>query len=200
MMQLFIKESNKNNQRMTVRDDRGQILYIIEGHWGRKNDITSIYELNGKLLLSVKQIKNTLFPVFLIFEEGEEIACMRKHPGLFGIRDSYFTISPLNWVVTGDFDNLYFKVNENQQLIMECEKDIYGHYAVYELNVMDEKNAAICALISTIFDHHLRVKDEDETKYEGLNGEYTLGFNNFSLIHQIKHIPIKYTPLNTKTR
>lgn len=182
MIQLFIKESSSNNQRMTVRDDRGQIIYIIEGRWGRKNDITSIYELNGDLIMSAKQTKSTPLPFFQLYKNNEDIATMRRHPGLFGIRDSYFTIHPLHWTVTGDFEELYFTVhNDHQQLIMDCEKDIYNGYTVYELLIDEEVNAPVCALIATLFDPHSRNKSEDEQHNEFIESDYNFGFNAFTL-------------------
>lgn len=182
MIQLFIKESSSNNQRMTVRDDRGQIIYVIEGRWGRKNDVTSIYELNGDLIMSVKQTKSAPLPVFQLYTKDKDIASMRKHPGLFGIRDSYFTIHPLNWTVTGDFEDLYFTIQDNnQELIMECEKDIYNTYTVYELLIDEGVNPAACALLATLFDPHSRNKSEDEQRSEFIESDYDFGFNAFTL-------------------
>lgn len=182
MIQLFIKESSTNNQRMTVRDDRGQIIYIIEGRWGRKNDLTSIYELNGDLIMTVKQTKSAPLPVFKLYTPDKELANVRKHPGLFGIRDSYFTIHPLNWTVTGDFEELYFNVyNDEKKLIMECEKDIYNTYTVYELLIDEEANMPACALLATLFDPHSRNKSEDEQRSEYMKSNYDFGFNTFSL-------------------
>ena len=182
MIQLFIKESSSNNQRMTVRDNRGQIIYIIEGRWGRKNDITSIYELNGDLIMSVKQTKSAPLPVFQLYTNDKDIASMRKHPGLFGIRDSYFTIHPLNWTVTGDFEDLYFTMhNSDEKLIMECEKDIYNTYAVYELLIAEEVHVPVCALLATLFDPHSRNKNEDVQHSEFTESDYDFGFNAFTL-------------------
>ncbi len=182
MIQLFIKESTRNSQRMTVRDDRGQILYIIEGRWGRKNDVTSIYTFDGDLIMSVKQTKNTPFPIFKLKDsDGESMATMRKHPGLFGIRDSYFTIQPLDWVVKGDFEELYFTVYKEKQFIMECEKDIYNNYTVYELSIQNEEDAPLCALISILFDPHARNKVEDEQNESYEKSDYDFGFNAFSI-------------------
>lgn len=186
MIQLFIKESTRNNQRMTVRDDRGQIIYIIEGRWGRKNDITSIYELNGDLIMSVKQTKSTPLPVFQLYTKDKDIASIRKHPGLFGLRDSYFTIHPLNWTVTGDFEELYFTVHNNdQELIMECEKEIFSGYTVYELQIDKDAHAPACALLATLFDPHSRNKSEDEQRSEFTESNYDFGFNAFEL-HKVK--------------
>lgn len=161
---------------MTVRDNRGQILYLIEGRWGRKNDIMSIYKMNGEHLLTLKQLKLSPIPVFDLYEDGEKTGVMRKHPGLFGIRDSYFTLSPHEWFITGDFEDLYFTVNHKNKLIMECEKDLKSGNTVYELNIKNEEDAPLMALITTLFDHYSRKKDDVEVTDESTSEDFQLGF------------------------
>lgn len=178
MIQLFIKENIENNQRLTVRDDRGQILYLIEGRWGRKDDIISIYEMNGKHLATLKQQKLSPIPIFELYEEGQKTGVMRKHPGLFGIRDSFFTIHPHKWTITGDFEELYFTVHHENELIMECDKDISNGQPVYELNIKHDKDAPLCALISTLFDHYSRKNSDSYEQEENPDENYDLGFFN----------------------
>ncbi len=183
MEQLFIKESIKNNQRMSVRDHRGQIIYIIQGRWGRKNDQMSIYTIDGEHLMTMKQQKMSPIPIFELFEGGEKTGMMRKHPGLFGLRDSYFTLHPQNWIITGDFEDLYFTTHKDDELIMECEKDLSDGLTVYELAVKYEEDKALSALITTLFDHYSRKKVEDEEADYMRNDHYTLGFSSpFSLM------------------
>lgn len=178
MMQLFIKENLKNDQRMTVRDNRGQIIYLIEGRWGRKNDIMSIYKVNGEHLSTLKQLNLSPIPVFDLYEDGEKTGSMRKHPGLFGIRDSYFTLNPHDWVITGDFEDLYFTVHHKKKLIMECEKDLKSGSTIYDLKIKNEEDAPLMALITTLFDHYSRKKDEEEITNEAPDEDYELGFFN----------------------
>ena len=64
MRQLFIKQNQQNNQRLTVRDTRGQILYLIEGRWGRKDDIVSLQTIHGKECLQASKL-NFLLSLFL---------------------------------------------------------------------------------------------------------------------------------------
>lgn len=163
---------------MSVRDHRGQIIYIIEGRWGRKNDQMSIYTINGERLMTMKQLKLSPIPVFELFEANEKTGTMRKHPGLFGLRDSYFTLHPQNWVITGDFEELYFTTHKDNELIMECEKDLSNGVTVYELVVKYEEDAVLSALITTLFDHYSRRKvDEKESDYRS-DVNYKLGFFN----------------------
>lgn len=167
---------------MSVRDHRGQIIYIIEGRWGRKNDQMSIYKTNGERLMTMKQLKLSPIPIFELFEGNEKTGTMRKHPGLFGLRDSYFTLHPQKWVITGDFEDLYFTTHKENELIMECNKDLSNGMTVYELLVKYENDAVLSALITTIFDHYSRKKVEDEETEDMSNANYKLGFfNPFSL-------------------
>lgn len=179
MMQLFITENSNNTQRMTVRDNRGQFLYFIEGRWGRKDDIMSLYDVDGEHLLTLKQQKLSPIPTFEIFEASEKTGVMRKHPGLFGLRDSYFTIHPHDWVITGDFEELYFTAYHDNELIMACDKDLQNGRNVYELTIKNEEDAPLCALISTLFDHYSRKRDEEEEMEESFEEDYNLGFLNY---------------------
>lgn len=200
MIQLFIKENIKNNQRMTVRDNRGQILFFIEGRWGRKNDIMSLYKINGQHLMSLKQQKLSPIPVFELFEGNKKTGSMRKHPGLFGLRDSYFTMHPHNWVITGDFEELYFTAYQENDLIMECDKDLKNGNAVYELTIENEEDAPLCALISTLFDYYSRKKDEDEETEASLEEDYDLGFLNYLPYSLSFHYKSMIKTVKTKTR
>lgn len=178
MMKLFIKENIRNNQRMSVRDSRGQIIYIIEGRWGRKMDKMAIYRTDGTHLMSMIQLKMSPIPVFELIENNERTGTMRKHPGLFGIRDSYFTLHPHKWIITGDFEDLYFTTHKENELIMECEKDLKSGLTVYEVVIKNDEDAPLSALITTLFDHYSR-KRVDEKETENIFSEnYELGFFN----------------------
>lgn|SRR5699024_2137741 len=181
MRQLFIKENQRNNQRMTVRDTRGQILYLIEGRWGRKDDIITLRTLKGKEYLRAKQSKLSPLPVFEITAQSEKIGIIRKHPGLFGIRDSYFTLHPHKWIITGDFEDLYFTAYYNNDLIMECEKIQKNSCDYFELLVENDEDVPLCSLITVLLDHYSRKKKEEEQTEISSEDAYNLGFlNNIS--------------------
>lgn len=184
---------------MSVRDSRGQIIYIIEGRWGRKKDKMSIYETDGTHLLSMVQVKSSPIPVFELREEKKQIGTLRKHPGLFGIRDSYFTLQPHKWVITGDFEDLYFTTHKQNELIMECEKELKKGLTIYTLSVKYDEDAALSALITTLFDHYSRKRVESKETENIFNDNYELGFfHPFSLYTTKKnHYSLKKC---TKTR
>ena len=199
MMKLFIKENVKNNQRMSVRDSRGQILYIIEGRWGRKKDKMTIYETDGTQLLCMVQVKGSPIPVFELIDGNQRIGTMRKHSGLFGIRDSYFTLQPHKWIITGDFEDLYFTTHKENEFIMECEKVSKNGLTTYEVGIKYDEDAALSALITTLFDHYSRKRVEGKDTDNIFSDHYDLGFfNPFALYPEKKnHFPLKKC---TKTR
>lgn len=177
MLELSIKTNNQHTQRFTVRDHRGQIVYVINGRWGRKQDVLSIYKLNGDLLMSIKQIKQTPLPVFEVVENGERLGLIRKHPGLFGIRDTYYTLHPHEWVIVGDFEDLYFTATKGNHMIMECEKFVCSSNDIFKLLVEEDHNAPLCALLSIILDPYSRIKEEKEIEEVDEKG-YDLGLSH----------------------
>lgn len=200
MIDLFIKQNKINHQRMTVRDHRGQILYVIEGRWGRKHDVMAIYSLNGDQIMRIEQTKPSPLPVFEIFEENEKAGIIRKHPGLLGIRDTYFTLHPHEWVVAGDFEDLYITVTKKNEMIMACEKFIYSHSDMYELTVDKAENIPLCALLSVIFDPYSRIKDDEEEQENVYERNYNLGFGNCFSIPAGMYFSEETKPIKEKTR
>lgn len=178
MKQLFIKENQTNNQRMTVRDDRGQILYLIEGRWGRKDDMVTLQALNSDQFLRAKQNKLSPLPLFDLCTQDEKLGVIRKHPGLFGIRDSYFTVHPYEWVITGDFEELYFTAHHKNELIMECEKIHMNRCDYFEVLVENEEDVPLCALITVLLDHYSRKKQEEQQMDFVEERTHHLGFSN----------------------
>lgn len=195
MIQLFVKENKNEPHRMTVRDTRGQILYLIKGRWGRKDDSITLSELDGSLILQAKQVRMSPFPIFELFDHQDKIGIIRKHPGLFGLRDSFFTIHPQKWVIAGDFEELYFTAHQNNQLIMECEKILKDDREMFLLYVEKEEDIPLSSLLTVILDHYARKKDEEEYYQELRQGDLDLGFlshSNYSVLYSNKkHISTK---------
>ena len=179
MIRLLIKENKGESHRLTVRDSNGQILYLIEGYWGRKNDIINLFNLHGDIILQAKQINFTPFFQFELFQAQEKIGTIRKHPGFFGLRDAFFTIHPQNWLIKGDFENLCFEGFQKDKMILTVRKLISNADSLYSLNIKKEEDLALASLITGLLDHYSRkkgtVEDYDELEQDG----YNLGFLNY---------------------
>lgn len=196
MIQLFIKETKGNEQLMTVRDSKGQIIYLIEGDWGRKDDAINLYKVNGTLLLQAKQTNFSPFFKFDLFQLNQKVGIIRKHPGLFGLRDAFFTVQPHNWVIHGDFDDLNFTTFKNDEVIMECTKFISSANYLYSLKVNNDYNLSLAALVTVLLDHYSRKKDTDTANQEASQHNFNLGFINYQAYFKL--ISVKEKDVKTR--
>lgn len=179
MIQLFINEDRKESHRFTVRDDSGEILYLIEGYWGKKNDSVNLFSLNGNLLLQAKQVNMSLFFKFDLIHEQEKVGSFRKHPGFFGLRDAFFTIQPKDWIIRGDFETLNFTIFQNGQEIIETSKLLKQANYLYSLKVKREEDLVLASLLSILLDHYSRKKGNEENYDKLSQNNYNLGFLNY---------------------
>lgn len=179
MIRLFVKENRKDDHRMIVSDVHGQTFYLIEGSWGRKNDIINIFNLHGKLILQAKQTNFSLFFKFELFLSKNKIGTIRKHPGFFGLRDAFFTIQPQNWVVKGDFEKLYFTVYKEKIVIMEAAKIINNANYLFSFKVKKEENLALASLLTILLDHYSRKKEKRTNPNELEQNNLNLGFLHY---------------------
>lgn len=178
MKRLYIKDQSKSKNLKTIRDDRGQILFLIEGQWGRKDDLIALSTLKGTPVLSAKQNTLSPFPTFYFYTPEEKIGTLKKHPGLFGIRDAYFTLIPQSWIITGDFEELYFTIHQKNQLIVECEKEMTQDDSIFMMDIKNEKDIPLAAVITVLLDHYTRSQDHSYIEEETLDSDFNLGFLN----------------------
>lgn len=179
MIRLFIKENKGCRHRLTVQDESGQILFLIEGYWGRKNDIISLFSLHGDLILQAKQINLSPFFQFELCQANEKIGTIRKHPGFFGLRDAFFTIQPQNWLIKGDFEKLYFEVFKEEKKIMTATKMIGNANFLFSLNIKKGEDLVLASLITVLLDHYSRDKGTVDSYDELEQNGYNLGFLNY---------------------
>lgn len=181
MIQLFVDEDRNKSHRFTVRDDSGNILYLIEGYWGKKDDIVNLFSLNGNLLLQAKQVNMSPFFKFDLIHEQEKVGSFRKHPGFFGLRDAFFTIQPKDWIIKGDFEILNFTTFKNGQEIIKTSKLLKEANYLYSLKVKREEDLVLASLLSILLDHYSRKKGND-IAYDKLSQKnYNLGFLNYKI-------------------
>lgn len=179
MIRLLVKENKMDKHRLTVRDDSGQILFLIEGRWGRKNDIINLFDIHGDLILQAKQINLSPFFQFELFQARNKIGTIRKHPGFFGLRDAFFTIQPQNWLIKGDFEELYFEVFKEEKMIMTATKMISNANFLFSLYIKQDEDFALASLVTVLLDHYSREKDAIDNFEELEQNGYNLGFLNY---------------------
>ena len=151
MVLLYMKQEYVSRQeKILVKNELGKDLYLISGKWGRIGDKLSLYSIDGDLLVEVKQTVLSLFPKFDIYTQGKKIGSITKHRGL---KDVYFKVTPLNWIVTGDFYNHNYTVNCKGKLIMEMTKAYTSFGDYYALHVPESQHAPLCLCIALIVDN-----------------------------------------------
>lgn len=179
MIRLLVKENKMDKHRLTIRDDSGQILFLIEGRWGRKNDIINLFDIHGDLILQAKQINLSPFFQFELFQARKKVGTIRKHPGFFGLRDAFFTIQPQNWLIKGDFEELYFEVFKEEKMIMTATKMISNANFLFSLYIKQDEDFALASLVTVLLDHYSREKDAIDNFEELEQNGYNLGFLNY---------------------
>lgn len=150
MVLLYMKQEYvSKHEKILVKNEFGKDLYLISGKWGRVGDRLSLYSIDGTLLVEVKQTVLSLLPKFDIYVKGKKVGSITKHRSL---KNVYFKVTPLNWVVTGDFYNHNYSIHCKGQLIMEMTKAYTSFGDYYTLSIPEAQHAPICLCIALIVD------------------------------------------------
>ncbi|PRY83662.1 LURP-one-related/scramblase family protein [Alkalibacterium olivapovliticus] len=175
MVRLFIKKEYETIQdRMIVTTESGDKLYLIVGKWGRLGDKLSVYSMDGKRIVEARQVVLSVFPKFRLYQDGIKIGTIKKRPGLQGLKNPYFTVTRLNWMITGDYDKQIFTVRRFTKKILTIEKSVSFTGEFYILNFENETIAPVACLISQLLDHYEQSKENtwNDMKQE----KYSLSF------------------------
>ncbi|GEK91911.1 LURP-one-related/scramblase family protein [Alkalibacterium kapii] len=175
MVRYFVKKEFMSKQdKLIVSDSTGQELFLIVGKWGRIADKLSVFSIDGKRLLDIRQVTLSLFPKFHFYINTEKIGSLKKHPGIRGIKNPFFTLSGLNWIITGDFDKKQFTVRHFGNKIGTIDKTVSytGEFYTVEL-VRGEEAPAACG-VAVLLDHYAQNKKKLLKRKQ--QQKYSLGF------------------------
>lgn len=151
MMHIYMREQYvARKERIIVKDESGKDIYLITGKWGNTGDGLYLYKLDGTLLAEVKQTKLALFPKFDLYVAGEKVCSISKYQGL---KQPYFHVTQIHWLVTGDFTKGHYKITHLTQTIMTMDKVYLADGDFYELAIANEKDIPLCICIALILDH-----------------------------------------------
>lgn len=175
MTRLFIhKEYASLQDKMIVKNEQGQEVYLIVGKWGRLGDKLTIYTLDGRRLVEAKQVVLSLFPKFRLYQDGKKIGSLKKRPGLKGIKKPFFTVTRLNWTITGDYDKQIFTVRRFGRRILTIQKTMSYSGEQYMLTFQNERLAPVACVVAPLLDHY--DKNNDPLLQEIKQQRYSLGF------------------------
>lgn len=185
MRQLHVDHSYlQPPHHLIVRDIIGHEIYLIKGRWGRKSDHIELFSIEGDLLVKIKQKTLSLFPRFDIYDPRQKIATIQKHPGFLSLKPPYFTVKPLNWTISGNFEKRQYQIRSKTETLMTIQKVATSRGDHYYLFVYAENDEPLCVAISVIIDHWINEHQPQTLSDEDHN--YQLGFLNFRLINPRK--------------
>ncbi|WP_051237810.1 LURP-one-related/scramblase family protein [Lacticigenium naphthae] len=152
MIRVFMKQEFVSmRNRIIVKDSCGDDLFLIVGKWGRIGDSLSLYNMHGELLFEAKQTILSLFPKFELFEKNKKVGTLVKRPSL---RAPYFTVHPMHWLITGNFEEQQYTIRDKAKVITRVEKTYSYVGDFYSLEIIDEEYAPISCILAVIIDHY----------------------------------------------
>lgn len=152
MVRLFMKQEFVSMQdRIIVKNEKGNDAYLIVGKWGRVGDSLSLYNMSGDLLVEAKQTLLSVYPTFDLLVKGKKIGTLIKRPG---IKRPYYRIKKLGWMITGDFLAQKYTIREKMHTVMKFEKTSSFTGDFYSLSITEKRDAPLCCVLAVIIDHY----------------------------------------------
>ncbi|MER2064566.1 MAG: hypothetical protein ABS873_07920, partial [Alkalibacterium sp.] len=144
------------------------------GNGGRLADKLSVFSMDGTRLLDIRQVTLSIFPKFYFYHDSEKIGTLKKRPGLRGIKNPFFTLTRLNWVITGDYEKKRFTVRHLGKKIGTIDKNISYMGEFYTVNSFSEEEAPIACAVTVLLDHYAENKELGWKRRQ--QQKYSLGF------------------------
>ena len=166
MSEFFIQEKQLSSiTRTVITDEHGRSLYLLVGRWGNKGDALSLYEMNGALVASIKQVSFTFGQRFEIYENYQKVGSMRK---IFNWPGDFYYIKQLKWRVHGDIYHHHYHIHHFATKIMSMSKASTVRGNFYVLDVVDDRDSVKCICIAAVLDYWLynrKKSDSDDLDY-----------------------------------
>ncbi|EXJ23492.1 hypothetical protein ADIAL_1104 [Alkalibacterium sp. AK22] len=175
MVRMYIKAEYKTQQnRMIVINESGDHVFLIVGKWGRLGDKLSVYAMDGKRIVEARQVMLSVFPKFRLYQNGRKMGTIKKRASWRGAGQPFFTVTGLNWIISGDYDKQVFIARQFGKKILEIEKSMTFTGEFYTLTFQNERMAPVACLISQLLDHYDQNKMHAENPLK--QQRYSLSF------------------------
>lgn len=146
------------NVRTVIKDETGHSVYLLVGRWGTKGDVLSIYQLDGTILASVKQVTSAMPSHFDLYNGYEKVGTLSR---LFSVDRDFYLIKKLRWLAVGDIKNQDYRIYQLNQRLMTMKKETTYKGDFYQINVSDEEIAPLCICVAAILDYWARMKKKE---------------------------------------
>ena len=159
MRTLYLREHGGQRQATPiVHDEFNNACYLLTGKWGLRQDVLSLYTMQGSLLAEVKQVTLGLWPKFVLYQNRQRVGVIAKSLGF--VRQVIY-IRGLNWMVVGSPLSDRYRVYQGNRLVFSTSplEDTGGLYQAVHIADQDEEPLAI--LVATILNHWAHRPDHE---------------------------------------
>ena len=148
-MRLYIKQKVFSwADRFTVRDERGNDKYFVEGEvfsWGKK---LHVYDLAGREAAFIRQEVWSFLPRYYVNIGERQVAEIVKQ---FSFLFPKYSIQGLGWEIDGSFWNHDYEITKNGRRIVTIHKEWMTWGDCYELDIADPADEIVAlAVVLTI--------------------------------------------------
>lgn len=134
----------------TIKDEHGQIIYLITGKWGKAHDVLSIYSIHDELLAQVKQKSFGIFPRFDLYVKNQHVGSLRRY---YGVGHEMLFVKGLNWFIIGNIFNFNYKIYHGRNCIMSISEIQLTKGQGLEFAIANYSDEPLCLCIAAILDH-----------------------------------------------
>ncbi|KIS03920.1 LURP-one-related/scramblase family protein [Paucilactobacillus wasatchensis] len=161
MRKLYVHQHSNDLRGATViKDENGTATYLLVGKWGLRQDVLSLYAIDGDLLAEIRQLTLGLLPKFSIYQNHQQVGTVSKSLGF--LREVIY-IRGLNWIIVGNTLRDSYRVYHGTQLVFSFRPVKFTNGYFHELVVVDQELEPISIVVASVLSHWAR-KHERQTK------------------------------------
>ena len=148
-MKLYIKEKVFTwGDQFTVKDERGNDRYVVEGEvfsWGKK---LHVYDMIGREVAAIRQEVWSFLPRYYVFCGDRQVAEIKKEFTFFFPK---YRIDGLGWEIDGSFMAHEYEITQSGRTIVSIRKEWMTWGDSYELNITNPSDEIVAlAVVLTI--------------------------------------------------
>ncbi len=163
MSEYFIQEQRLGTNTQTIVKNReGRALYLLIGHWGSKNDVLSLYHMDGALAARVKQTSMLVGRRFDLYLDVQKVGTLKK---IFNWPGDFYYIGHLHWAVYGNIYHHQYAIRHFKRQVMTMDKRPFLKENYYVLTIDDPRDAPLCICIAAIMDYWLYNRKKEAEPY-----------------------------------
>ena len=148
---LYSRRNYLSNRGVnTIKDQAGNIVYILAGRWGMMPAVMEVYDLSNHVLAQIRQRSLGVLPRFELYNADQQmLGSIRRY---YRVGPEIHFISGLNWVMIGSSVSFNYRVYHGRTLIMTITSEAESHQQELAITIEQSENEAICLCLAAILD------------------------------------------------